>query len=81
MRKKNRFTIEEYLEIAEDLDTIRSLFRKFSNKCTESYSKSSPLSKIMGKFANDYMLRLETVLNNEFHKAIDDDKWVKLNIK
>ena len=81
MKKRNFLTLEQHLQTADDLAVIQALFKQIDAKFVEFYNKSHPVAKKIRKFvANDgYISQLQSDLDNEFHKFIDEKTWKELN--
>ena len=81
MKKKNQLTLEEHMQIADDLAIIDFLMRKIDSKCLSTYNKTSKLYKSIRKWSGHAGLisELKNQLDNEFHRLIDDETWHKLN--
>ena len=81
MKKRNFLTLEQHCKTADDLAVIQALFKQIDAKFVEFYNKSHPVAKKIRKFvANDgYISQLQSDLDNEFHKFIDEKTWKELN--
>jgi|TARA_R110000822_G_C15295871_1_gene491495 hypothetical protein len=76
---KKDFTLKEHLEMADDMALIQSLINKFYKRSNGRYPKSHPLSKILLAFIRDYIPKLQSRFDDEFHRLIDDQAWQNLN--
>ena len=81
MKKKNQLTLEEHMQIADDLAVVDFLMRKIDKKCIETFNKTSKLYKVLRRWSGNtgLIFELKNQLDNEFHSVVDDETWKELN--
>ena len=79
MRKDKRMTLDEHIEIADDLAIAFHHLEKAFNKCDEHYPKSNKLMETFfrihpGNIRSPFS-RLKNQLDDEYHKLITDEEF------
>lgn len=81
MKKKSGLTLEEHLEIAKELSIVSHHLGKLFHKLQDHYRITSRLMKIFRKITpgnlNGLFIQIQSELDNDWHKLINDDEFKK----
>ncbi|MDQ1275064.1 MAG: hypothetical protein QG610_637 [Euryarchaeota archaeon] len=80
-RKNNSLTIEEHLEISRELSIVAHYLSSIFNKLQRHYNKSSRLMKLLRKitplFLGGLFIQIQSELDTEWHRAINNNEFNK----
>ena len=72
-------TLEEHMEIADDLAIATHYLSKIFSKCQEHYPKSHKLMKLLYRVLPDVMsgvfTQIKGELDEEYHKLVNDEQF------
>lgn len=82
MKLSKKMTLDEYIETADDLAIVTHHLSKIFFRCQKHYPKTHRLMKLLYKVLpnafGSVLIKIQSELDNEYHKAIDDEQFKQL---